>query len=211
MPLIDPEELPESVSQPLVGSAEDWWNNACLNWAGKNWGLYADGYFRAARMLADQVCQQRHGQDAPVSPTVFPYRQYLELALKHIVAWASGCVGGPIDPGFSHSLLVPWAQIPRLCALMDAETGQVSLSAEQQNEIEGLLGEFEALDRTSYAFRYPVDRKGGHMVPADVTHLNLRQFRDHMDRLKYLLDQLEVAVDYFGEFYRGYEGESGIG
>lgn len=203
MPRVELKPPPESVGAPLAAGADDWMSNACLNWAGESWTLYAAGYFEAARILVEHVRVKRRDQDSLIYPIVFLYRQYLELTLKNLLEWAASYVGEPIHSNFNHSLLSPWKALPGLCRLMDSETGQVALSNAARSEIDRLLSEFDALDRTSYAFRYPVDRRRKSLLPRHLTHINIRQFGQHMDRLKFLLEQLELAVDYFGEFYRG--------
>jgi hypothetical protein len=42
-PLADPPPLP-SKEDKLFDTAEDWWNNACLNYTRTGWNLYALGY-----------------------------------------------------------------------------------------------------------------------------------------------------------------------
>lgn len=189
-----------------MASDIDWWNNACLNWAGKSWTLYATGYLEAARILVRYVEENRCQQDALVYPIVFLYRQYLELTLKNLVTTISNLLDDPVPVGYKHSLVDQWKQLPPLTARLEEAMGQqVLASPEQRDEIRERIAEFETLDRTSLAFRYPEDKVGENPLPPDLTHINLRRFREGMDRLAYLLDQLTVSADYFSEYFAGYE------
>src|SRR4051812_21456846 len=74
-----------SKEDKLFGTAEDWWNNACLNYAWNGWHIYALGYKEAADTLVSHVNDRGRNQDTLVYPIVFLYRQYLELALKDLI------------------------------------------------------------------------------------------------------------------------------
>src|SRR4030042_2814002 len=80
----EPPPLP-SAEDKLFTTAEDWWNNACLNFIHNGWSIYAIGYKDAADILVSHIEEKRRYQDTLVYPIVFLYRQYLELALKDII------------------------------------------------------------------------------------------------------------------------------
>ncbi len=52
--LIEMPALP-SAEDKLFTTAEDWWNNACLNFSGGGWSAYAIGYKDAADILVATV------------------------------------------------------------------------------------------------------------------------------------------------------------
>lgn len=85
--LLNLPDLPDS-RDTLFTSAEDWWNNACLNYFPSGWSIYAIGYKDAADILVGHVDEHARRADALVYPIVFLYRQYLELALKDLIRQA---------------------------------------------------------------------------------------------------------------------------
>ena len=62
--------LPDS-TDTVFTSAEDWWNNACLNYFPSGWAIYAIGYKDAADILVAYVDDYGRRQDALVYPVVF--------------------------------------------------------------------------------------------------------------------------------------------
>jgi hypothetical protein len=59
--------------------------NACLNFGISEYA-YRQGYRRAARLLADYVCNECRDQDLLVYPIVHNYRHHVELTLKQLIA-----------------------------------------------------------------------------------------------------------------------------
>ena len=63
--LADVPPLP-SKDDKLFTTAEDWWNNACLNYSHNGWTLYALGYKNAADLLVLHVEDGRRSQNTLV-------------------------------------------------------------------------------------------------------------------------------------------------
>ena len=70
---------------PLFTSAQDVYNNACVNWFHDPLELYATAYKEAAEKLVKDVITSRRQRDTLVYPIVFLYRHYIELRLKEII------------------------------------------------------------------------------------------------------------------------------
>jgi hypothetical protein len=78
---------PPRKSDVLFGLGTDWQANACVNGIDDSMA-YQDGYRRAARHLAEYVCETERGQDYLVYPIVYLYRHHIELTLKSIISVA---------------------------------------------------------------------------------------------------------------------------
>lgn len=201
MPLITLPDPPQPFVGPLVSGDADWQFNACLDKFGASWTIYAHGYLEAARILVAHVGETKMWQDTLVYPIVFLFRQYVELTLKHLIVTTGELVNSEQSPGDKHPLGPLWHRLAPLQTEMEARMSQVVLNHAEREEVGRILGEFDALDVASYAFRYPVDNKGAPSLPTHLRHLNLRRFRDAMDRLAHLLDRLVTGADYFYDYY----------
>lgn len=192
---------PEPFTGSLVSSDADWHFNACLDTYSGSWTIYAHGYLEAARALVSRVGQTKSSQDTLVYPIVFLFRQYIELTLKHLIVTTGELIDNTQVPGNRHSLHPLWERLLPLQAEMEVRMSQVVLNQLEQEEVGRILREFDVFDKRSYTFRYPVGRDGEPSLPAHLRHLNLRRFRDAMDRLAYLLDRLVMGAEYFYEYY----------
>ncbi len=181
-PLPDP-------SDTLFTSAEDWWNNACLNYFHDGWAIYADGYKDAADILVDHVNDHGRRQDFLVYPIVFLYRQYLELAIKDLIRQARKLL----------DIAEPCPKIHRidqLWALCDALLEEISPdnSVEYRREIGRLIGEFSQVDPLSMAFRYPEDNDGHPSLPG-ISHINIPNVRDVINKISAILEGADAHID----------------
>jgi hypothetical protein len=88
---------PTSLPWPRKGDdsfalADDWWNNACLNYQpGTPWQTYAIGFKTTADLAVEQVVKRQMDQDTVAYAVVANYRQYLELAMKGLTYEARQC------------------------------------------------------------------------------------------------------------------------
>jgi hypothetical protein len=183
-------ELPDS-KDTLFASAEDWWNNACLNYFLSDWTVYAIGYKDAADILVNHVDDHGRRQDILVYPIVFLYRQYLELALKDLIRQARRLLDDPEPYPNNH-------RIDQLWALCDSLLEQVSPgdSVEYRKEIGRLIREFAQVDPLSMAFRYPEDKDGNPSLPG-IRHINVRNVRDVIGKITVILDGADAQIDEY--------------
>jgi hypothetical protein len=168
----------------LFGVDEEWWYNACLNWAGTKgaWQLYADGYRMGAEVLATHAVETRSDLDVLIYPIIFLYRQYLELRLKRLIQDAQHFLDRPVDFPKQHGLAALWAVLAPLLVEIAAKTDQ-GIPNEETDTISAIITEFESMDPGSSAFRYPVDKRGQVSLPNDATHVSVRTLADTMGRV----------------------------
>ena len=73
-----------TIAPALFAPDPDVFHNALLDRGFISWGVYADGYRRAAELLVKQA-RTYHDRNILVFPVIFLYRQYLELSLKDFI------------------------------------------------------------------------------------------------------------------------------
>lgn len=177
-------ELPEppSIEDDLFSTQEDWWNNARINWSPSTWDLYASGFKEAADTLVDKVEKRELTQDTIVYPTLFLYRQYIELKLKIVIQALRKLQGVGSEFPKGHNIANLWTDAEKLIIKNFPENSKTALI-----ETGRLIQEFSNVDPKSTAFRYPVDNSGDPSLPG-MTHINLRNVRDVMAKIAMLLN-----------------------
>jgi hypothetical protein len=183
-------ELPAlpSPEDKLFTTANDWHNNACLNWCHDGWSLYARGYKEAADILVERIEERNAGQDTLVYPIIFLYRQYLELEIKDTLRMARYLQGASDDLPTHHRIADLWNELHRhLTAISPGD------SVRELKEVARLIGEFSKIDPGSMAFRYPVDKTGSPSLRG-ITEINLRNVRDVIAKISLILSCANTHV-----------------
>ena len=159
----------------------------------EDFGVFAKGYGRAARTLAETLLE-RPFPDYAAYPVVFLFRHALELHLKGVVVQ-----GVRLDSLTQRQRVEDKLRcIHRLEPLYDAASKILRILFANDStmeaflaKLEGTISEFGRLDPDSFTFRYPVNKSG--IAPtATAIRLNLR---DLLGRLEEVLDGLE-AIDF---------------
>ena len=175
----------------LFKTAEDWWNNACLNYFHDGWATYAIGYRDAADVLVEHVLGRTHGRqnDTFIYPIFFLYRQYLELAIKDLICKGRKLIGDPSPYPKSHDILGLWKLCDRLMEQIFSDE-----AVEERKEIERMIGELARIDPFSTAFRYPEDKSGKPSLPG-LSNINIRNIREVIAKISGILEGALIAID----------------
>jgi hypothetical protein len=182
-----PSRCRESV---LFKSDADWWHNACLNFNGIDINAYAIGYKQAADFLVERVSQECRYQDTLVYPIGFLYRQYIELRLKQLVS-----IGGkfldmpPKEENLHHGIDKLWKNCRNILERIHPDE-----EADEFDDVEKYIAEFACTDPSSTAFRYPADKERNPSLEG-LTHINLRNLAEAMDKIAALLDGAALEID----------------
>jgi hypothetical protein len=190
------------MNNPLFTSCDDWQNNACINHVVSMMSAYIDGYKTAADILASRVVVTARDQDILVYPIAFLYRQHIELLLKYIIK-ESRILLVTKDQGFpkSHDILNLWRLVKDLMNNI-IETVDPSvrnyITKEDMSDIQSIIGHYVQLDPDSMAFRYSEDASGNNTM-SGITHINIRNFSEHISRISELLKKFELVVDILRE------------
>ncbi len=169
------------------------WNLACVGWSPDQWYGFTEGYRRAFEILLDQVLNRGTEQDKLVYPIVFVSRHYLEVRLKHLLVLASRLLGRDCVLPKKHDLMSTWQPLRMLIA--EIFEGQ---DRGELNSVEAVLREFDAKDRSSMAFRYPIDTKG-ELHHRSEWRLALPEFGQTMQKVAAFLDACGNAIQQYEE------------
>jgi len=174
----------------LFKSDSDWWHNACLSFNGIDINAYPIGYKQAADFLVERVIQERRYQDTLVYPIAFLYRQYLELRLKQLIRIGSVLLEIPLKEGnLHHGIDKLWKQCRNILEKIHPDE-----NSDEFDDIEKYIAEFARVDPLSTAFRYPADKEGNPSLEG-LTHINLRNLSEAMEKNAILLDGAALEID----------------
>lgn len=147
----------------------------------------------SADMLVRQSEENTHERSTLVWPVVFCYRQYIELALKDMIAAHGSKVVPQIKPNWvDHTLLPLWKSYKRLVEATLVETSVDDLP--EITAVEACIKEFDQIDAGSYTFRYPTDTKGN-QTNIPLSSINLWHLRNVMEGIYLYLDATESVLD----------------
>jgi hypothetical protein len=185
---------PRAKRQRLFGPGKTIHGNVALNFMGRpesEFGIYAAGFWRAGRTLANSLAKELGYRDFDACPIVFLYSHALELYMKAIVHRGRNLVSLagkklPIDRRLlnRHELL-PLTQ-PILYIFKH-------VGWTWSTEVEGVktFRDFKAIvreiDRLGTAFRYPIDTKGQPSVSHHFV-FNVLEFARQLEGAIRLLD-----------------------
>jgi hypothetical protein len=192
----------------LFDTDNDWWNNACLNFARDDWDLYANGYRKAGDMLVERIIEDnvstRASLDAIIYPIVFLYRQYLELRLKDSIIQTQLLLDVDVKLPKHHSVVALWEKLKTLLAQADPQAtvaGKSTLGA-----IEECVNQFSKVDPSSTAFRYPVDKDNNPSLPG-MNNINVRLIYQTMENISSNLEGIALHISGMLDSKAEYESE----
>jgi hypothetical protein len=190
--ILDEEQTP--LPWPRKGDdpfalADDWWNNACVNYMpGLQWQTYAIGFKTAADLAVEQVMKRGMDQDTVVYAAVANYRQYLELAMKGLTRDAMLLLDAPGGVKATHDLLLLWSDLRPLLF-------EIAPDAETLDAVEVTIKRFAKMDPKSETFRYPVTKSGKPTLPPDLRHINLRVLGEAMERTGGFFEAADAEIE----------------
>ena len=167
----------------LSAPGDDWQSNACLGFTADDTQLYAEGYRRAAEVLARYVMTQHRHQDYLVYPIAFLYRHWLELRLESLAVTTGLLLDRPAEWPTSHRLPELWARCR--AGLVHLELG---IPECELRFVDSFIEQFDATDPDSTAFRYPITKGGSRSLPPTLSHINLRRLARLAAAASYALD-----------------------
>ena len=176
-----------------------------------SWGVYADGFRRAAEILISNV-QTTYEMNIVVFPILFLCRHHIELMLKEIIGYGLYLNEEVRTPPGIHDLQNLWKE-----AKPYIRKEILNIARDELEHVEQLILEIHALDPTSEGSRYPVIKKrtqnGRNSSFAwDSPHINLDELGDKLKTIGEFLHKvanfLSVAQDLEAEFRADYYSDS---
>jgi len=157
-------------------------DTAWIHPTARDWHQYAFGYQAAYEKLFESWDTSSFTPDSLIYPIAFLCRQYVELRLKDLVQMCHALLDLPKNWEQNHKIDYLWKKV-RPCL----ETIWPEGPAADLDHVESLIMEFSAMDSTSMAFRYPVDKKEK-MHLQSIERLDVSNLRRAMAQLSAFLD-----------------------
>ncbi len=154
-----------------------------------------NAFKNAADLLVIYTAENAHERRNLVWPIVFCYRQYIELALKDVIAeYGLQMLTVPkIEPNWkTHKLKDLWVSYKQIIGSTLSET-----TADEIPEVlavEACIDEFHEIDEGSYTFRYPADTEG-RQIDIPFSSIDVYHLQDVMEGIYNFLDASESALD----------------
>lgn len=192
MPINADEQFPSKGDKLFRHDLPDVQNNACINTGESDlvrWYKFVDGYKDAADTLAEQIFEKQMVIDFSIYPLAYLHRHHVELVLKTVIIIGSAYADEEPPELGHHRLNELWGHARRYISMFwpAADTEPLEAAGE-------LVSEFDKLDIGSFAFRYPVTKKGSNAL-AGVTHINVRHFAEMASRLGCFLTCCVTGMD----------------
>lgn len=143
---------------------------------------YREGYFICAKEAAEAL-KNRKGDNRSAMPVLFLYRQYLELAIKDALHFSKAFDLNQSEEKFRHNLPKLWEEGKKVLTTF--------VGADLLSSIDGIVKEFDAIDKGADAFRYPTNNKGEPQLPKDA-HVLYQKLIDDMNEAQTVL---ELTID----------------
>lgn len=153
---------------------------------GQDFTWYADSYRTAFEVLTNHCRETLTDDQYLLLPIVYIFRHYIELRLKDILLSYFEVVGD--REGFQkylhHNIMSLWQAF--------REQWEYNGYSHKSEEIdfdnaERIIMEISKIDRDSFAFRYPIDKKNL-KKPIDFQHIELVVFIETAEKLSRFLD-----------------------
>ena len=179
----------QSANNPLFGPDLDWENNAFIHLTSDEWWPYISGYAKAAEILSDHVQSGSRDRDTLIYPIVFLSRHYLELLMKRTLLDAQDLLRRDRNLPGHHDLARLWRDLRPLILTLYRTDPPADLA-----RLDSVVTSLTELDRCSFAFRYPVDKRGAMSLPNELTLVNIRRFSDTFREAVALLDVIQSGI-----------------
>jgi hypothetical protein len=155
----------------------------------RNWSLFADCYRRSADDLANTATREPWRHDLLGAPMLFLYRHYIELQLKALLLHAGELLDDPQTVPPRHYLKILWERVREMLLRVSKQRPDDPWFARADD----IIGQFDEIDKTSFAFRYPVDTKGNPSLD-QVLIVDAQNVRGIVDELAILLEGADGMI-----------------
>lgn len=166
---------------------------------------YVAGYKEAADRLVQSLLDNNRHIDLVIFPTVFLYRQYLELRLKQLLIEGSQLLDRHFSLPKHHRLDTLWYECKSLLKQIEPKVTDKELAG-----LEACILEFSIIDPISMAFRYHVDTHDNPSLPSDLKYIDIYNLGQTMAKMHSFLDAaymtITVAIDQKQEMEAAFNG-----
>ncbi len=150
---------------------------------------YVEGYKEAGDRLVQSLMGDNRHIDLVIFPTVFLYRQYLELRLKQLLIEGSRLLERSFALPKHHRLETLWYECKSLLKQIEPNLTEQEVAA-----LEACIIEFSTIDPLSMTFRYHVDKQDHPTLPPDLKSINIRNLAQIMAKIHSFLDAAYMTI-----------------
>lgn len=203
----------------------NWQDNAILSNGYYSWDMMADGYFNAANILVGStICPEFINEEylccknkeigehlfstcknTFIFPIFFLYRHYIELSIKKAYMRIKKCKLENSKIKAEHSLRILFKNLKdNYMNMYNSNMYQMYKNLEFKQlrhkfpEIEQTILEFDAIDSTSFNFRYPIDNNGC-LIFNNNEIINIENLAEKMQKIRVFFQYLDIALDEIEE------------
>ena len=127
--------------------------------------------------------------DLVVFPTVFLYRQYIELRLKQLLIEGNRLLNRSFALPKHHRLDTLWHECKSLLKQIEPKVTDQEIAG-----LEACIIEFHTTDPLSTAFRYHVDTKDNPSLPPELRYINIPNLAKVMAKIDSFLDAVYMTI-----------------
>ena len=153
---------------------------------------YVLGYKEAGDRLVQSLLENNHHIDLVIFPTVFLYRQYLELRLKQLLIEGNRLLDRSFVLPKKHRLDALWYECKSLLKKIEPNISNKELTA-----LEACILEFQTIDPHSMAFRYHIDTNDNPSLPSDLRYINIHNLAQIMAKIHSFLEAVFMTIAVF--------------
>jgi hypothetical protein len=150
---------------------------------------YTLGYKEAGDRLVRSLMRDSRHLDLVVYPTVFLYRQYLELRLKQLIKEGCHLLAKPFIIPKKHRLDILWHECKRLLQEIEPKATDQVIAG-----LEACIMEFHTIDPLSMAFRYHVNTQDYPSLPPDLRYINIPNLARVIAKIDSFLDAMYMTI-----------------
>lgn len=162
------------------------------------WSRLADSYKETADRLVG-ITNNSHGYAMHGAPIIFLYRHYIELSLKSLLLAAGDLLDEPQAVPPQHYIRTLWLKVRKLLLKISPES-----DGEWFERADNVIGDFDALDPSSFAFRYPVGKDGRASLQTEL-YFDPKVARQMIGELDILLSgATSQIIEYMGYKHEQY-------
>lgn len=161
---------------------------------------YIKGYKESADTLVDHALNSKNIAvlDTYIFPILFLYRQFIELSLKSLyLEYADKTIEEKVQviKRVNHNLHKMWNELKPTLIMLDDEDSEKEIV----NTVEIYILQYHDFDRSSFKFRYPIDKDYNPLLKGEEQRIDLSNLKIRMTELDNFFGGASGKLGYFKE------------
>lgn len=193
--MFTPPRVPRITSNPLVAKTPRAEHSVTYQASFDAWYTLARSYWVAGITLLHSCQTGSRAGSQMLTPAIFLIRHAVELQIKSQILDASGQTRTtPSDKELEvlngHSLAALWSLLEKRLAVLGV------LKVDRWwTRVRQIVGQLDALDRSSMDFRYPISKEGGKLAAGEDIAIDVANFVAVLEELDLMLEGISAWID----------------